>query len=169
MSRSLASRMAQRNPLDLEREVLEAFEHALRVTEVVVGAVPDEYWHAPPPQKGRTIAAIVAHVYGLRRTFTKMAKVPVGPTLPSKTVTREEALAALAENREALVALFGEAIAGRRGRVPGMPKRTAMMMAYLMQHDAHHRGQITRQLSEFGHTLPGPTTMLIWGWRKLDG
>lgn len=41
--------MAQRNPLDLEREVLEAFEHGLRVTEVLVSAVPDEHWHAPPP------------------------------------------------------------------------------------------------------------------------
>ena len=160
--------MAQRNPLDLEREVLEAFEHALRVTELVVAAVPDEYWHAPPPQKGRTIAAIVAHVYGLRRTFTKMAKVPVGPTLPTKTVTKDEALAALAENRQALVELFRAALAERRGRIPGMPKRTAMMMAYLMQHDAHHRGQVTRQLSEFGYTLPPQTTTQIWGWRKLE-
>lgn len=164
----LASRMAQRNPLDLEREVLEAFEHAMRVTELVVGAVPEEHWHAPPPQKGRTIAAIVAHVYGLRRTFAKMAKVPVGPTLPTKTVTKDEALAALAENREDLVALFRDAVAERRGRVPGMPKRTAMMMAYLMQHDAHHRGQITRQLSEFGYQLPGEVTMKVWGWRRLD-
>jgi len=160
--------MAQRNPLDLEREVLEAFEHALRVTELVVAAVPDEYWHAPPPQKGRTIAAIVAHVYGLRRTFTKMANVPVGPTLPTKTVTKDEALAALAENRQALVELFRAALAEKRGRIPGMPKRTAMMMAYLMQHDAHHRGQVTRQLSEFGYTLPPQTTTQIWGWRKLE-
>lgn len=160
--------MAQRNPLDLEREVLEAFEHALRVTELVVAAVPDEYWHAPPPQKGRTIAAIVAHVYGLRRTFTKMAKVPVGPTLPTKTVTKDEALAALAENRQALVELFRAALAEKRGRIPGMPKRTAMMMAYLMQHDAHHRGQVTRQLSEFGYTLPTQTPTQIWGWRKLE-
>lgn len=160
--------MAQRNPLDLEREVLEAFEHGLRVTEVLVSAVPDEHWHAPPPQKGRTIAAIVAHVYGLRRTFTKMAKVPVGPTLPAKTVTKEEALAALAENREALVALFRQAIAERRGRVPGMPKRTAVMMAYLMQYDAHHRGQITRQLSELGYSLPTEVNTTIWGWRKLQ-
>ncbi|HZW28357.1 MAG TPA: DinB family protein [Trueperaceae bacterium] len=160
--------MAQRNPLDLEREVLEAFEHALKVTELVVSEVPDEYWHAPPPQKGRTIAAIVQHVHSLRRTFTKLAKAPVGPSLPAKTVTKEEALAALAENRETLVALFRDAIAEKRGRVPGMPKRTAMMMAYLMQHDAHHRGQVTRQLSEFGYQLSGEATSRIWGWRTLD-
>ena len=77
-------------------------------------------------------------------------------------------LAALAENRETLVALFRDAIAEKRGRVPGMPKRTAMMMAYLMQHDAHHRGQVTRQLSEFGYQLSGEATSRIWGWRKLD-
>lgn len=161
--------MAKRNPLDLEREVVEAFEHALRVTEVLVEAVPAEYWHATPPQKGRTIAGIVAHMYGLRRTFTKMAKVGVGPTLPAKTVTKEEALGRLAENRAALVALFEDAIGHRLGRVPGMPKRTATMMAYLMQHDAHHRGQIARQLSEFGHKLTTEQSMKVWGWRKLDG
>jgi len=42
------------------------------------------------------------------------------------------------------------------------------MMAYLMQHDAHHRGQVTRQLSEFGYQLSGEATSRIWGWRKLD-
>lgn len=103
----LTSDMAQRNPLDLEREVLDAFEHAMRVTELVVEAVPEEHWHAAPPQKGR-------------------------------------------------------------GRIPGMPKRTATMMAYLMQHDAHHRGQITRQLSELGHKLTTEETMMVWGWRKLE-
>lgn len=158
-----------RNPLDLEREVLEAFAHALEVTEVLVAAVPDEYWHAPPPQKGRTIAAIVAHSYGLRRTFTKMAKAPVGDSLPSKTVSKAEAVAALAENRQVLVDLFTGAVLRGDGRIPGMPRRTAMMMAYLMQHDAHHRGQVTRQLSEYGYKLPGDVTMRIWGWRKLEG
>lgn len=161
--------MAQRKPLEIERELLEAFEHAMRVTELVVEAVPDEHWHAPPPQKGRTIAAIVAHIYGLRRTFTKMAGVKVSPTLRSTTATKEEALDRLAENRAALVQLFATAIEERRGRIPGMPRRTAMMMAYLMQHDAHHRGQVTRQLSELGHRLTAEETMKLWGWRKLDG
>ncbi len=157
-----------KKPLDLEREVIEAFSHALEVTEVLVAAVPDEYWHAPPLQKGRTIAGIVAHVYGLRRTFTKMAKAPVGDALPSKTVTKAEALVALGENRLVLVDLFTGAVLRGEGRIPGMPRRTAMMMAYLMQHEAHHRGHITRQLSEYGHKLSGEVTMKIWGWRKLE-
>ena len=50
-----------------------------------------------------------------------------------------------------------------------MPKRTAMMMAYLRRYDAHHRGQIARQLSEFGHKPTTEQSTKIWGWRKLDG
>ena len=159
--------MAKRRPLELERELLEAFEHGMRLTEHLVSVVPEELWRAPPLVKGRTIAAIVAHVYGLRRTFTKMAGEPVGPTLPAKTVTVGEALLALRENRGVLVGAFTEAVARGAGRVKGMPRRTVEMMAYLLQHDAHHRGQITRQLSEAGHKLSAADTMLLWGWRKL--
>ncbi|HZJ09029.1 MAG TPA: DinB family protein [Trueperaceae bacterium] len=159
--------MGRRRPLEIDKELLDAFDHAMRVTEYLTAAVPEELWHAPPIAKGRTVAAIVAHIHSLRRTFTKMGGADVGPTLKAKEVTREEAEAALRDNRETLVKLFAGAIERGDGRIKGMPRRVIQMMAYFMQHDAHHRGQITRQLSEVGHKLAADETTTIWGWRKL--
>jgi uncharacterized damage-inducible protein DinB len=36
-----------------------------------------------------------------------------------------------------------------------------------MNHDAHHRGQITMRARELGHEFSGDDVMRIWGWKKL--
>ena len=65
--------MARGRPLDVERELLEEFERNGRVTEYLVSVLPDAIWRLPPPAgRGRTIAAMVAHIHGVRRTFAKL-------------------------------------------------------------------------------------------------
>lgn len=161
--------MARRLTLELDEELLENFEHSLRVSELLVGAIPKQLWHAAPANgKGRTIAAIVAHMQGLRRTFAKMGGAdPALPALDSKQSTPAEARRALAASRDALVALFRQAIADGRPRVKGMPRRTVNMMFYLTQHDAHHRGQISALVSALDQRLPGDVVMKLWGWKRL--
>jgi len=41
------------------------------------------------------------------------------------------------------------------------------MIFYLVQHEAHHRGQICRLAKVLGHVFPGEDVMRIWGWKKL--
>lgn len=64
------------------------------------------------------------------------------PSLDRNRATRSEAQRALRRSTDDLAVLFGAAIAARRARVKGMPRRVVDMLVYLMQHDAHHRGQI---------------------------
>jgi hypothetical protein len=60
-------------PLDVASELLEAFVHSGRVTEYLVSVLPDKIWRADPPSgRGRSIAAIVAHMQSVRRTFARM-------------------------------------------------------------------------------------------------
>ena len=156
-------------PLEVERELLEAFARSGQVTELLVKAVPRALWRQPPPGgRGRTIAAIVAHVHGVRRTFARMGGARPGPpSLDRRTVTQVQAARALRQSTGDLVGQFERAIAGGRARVPGQPRRVVDMLTYLMQHDAHHRGQICTLARDFGHEFPADVVTRLWGWRKL--
>jgi uncharacterized damage-inducible protein DinB len=162
--------VAIRRELDLPSEIVEEFRRSGAVTAYLVSVLPAELWRAVPPgrPRGRTIAAIVAHIQGVRRTFARMGGARPGPpTLDRLLVTQDQALRALAESTETLAQLFAAAIAAGRPRVPGMPRRVVDMLAYLVQHDAHHRGQITMLARDLGHRLAGDETTRLWGWKAL--
>jgi uncharacterized damage-inducible protein DinB len=161
--------MAVRRPLDAKRELLEAFDHSGRVSEYLIRVVPPRVWRAEPPGgTGRTIAAIVAHMQSVRRTFIKLGGArPVPPSLDRARSTPAQACRALQRSREALTELFGAALAGDEARVRRMPRRTVEMMLYLVQHDAHHRGQICALVRALGRRLSQEEVMRIWGWKKL--
>src|SRR5262249_44789316 len=144
--------MAIRRPLDVGSELLEEFDRCARVTEYLASVIPTAIWRTEPPGgaerpagrgKGRSIAAIVVHMQGVRGPSAKMGGAdPVPPPLDRRETTRPEAVRALRDSRTALMALFSTAVADGRGRMGRLPRRTVNMMLYLIQHDAHHRGQI---------------------------
>jgi uncharacterized damage-inducible protein DinB len=160
--------MARGQPLDLQRELLENFEQSLRVSEHLIAVLPRQLWRVDPQGGGRSIAAIAAHMHSLRRTFAKMGGAGALPSLDRSSSTQADARRAFRQSREALTLLFRGALADGRARVPGMPRRTVNMMLYLMQHDAHHRGQITMLARELGHRLSSADTMKLWGWKRLN-
>jgi uncharacterized damage-inducible protein DinB len=159
----------RRQPADVERELLDNFDHGLHVSEHLIAVLPGRLWHAAPPGgDGRSISAIVAHMQSIRRTFAKMGGAdPALASLDRSSSTPADARRALQESREALMQLFGTALAEGRPRVKGMPRRTVNMMLYVLQHDAHHRGQISMLARELGHRLSSEDVMRLWGWKKL--
>jgi uncharacterized damage-inducible protein DinB len=161
--------MARGRPLEIEAELIEAFTHCGRVSEYLVGIVPDAFWRADPPGgRGRTIAAIVAHMQSVRRTFARLGGLRPGPpSLDRSTVTRLQAARALRQSTDDLARMFTRAIEARQTRVAGMPRRVVNMIAYLIQHDAHHRGQICALARDFGHQFRGEEVMRLWGWKAL--
>lgn len=154
-------------PLDVQEELLESFDHCLRVTEFLVGLLPARVWRADPPAGRRPIAAIAAHMQSVRRTFIRMGGGPALPAMDRATVTPARARRDLRESREALNGQLRDALARGDARVKGMPRRAVNMMVYLVQHEAHHRGQITTLARALGHEFAGSEVTKIWGWRKL--
>jgi len=39
---------------------------------------------------------------------------------------------------------------------------------FVMQHDAHHRGQICMLARALGHEFSGADTMRLWGWKAIS-
>lgn len=160
--------MAIPRPLDAQQELLETFEHSIQVSEYLVSVLPTRIWQTDPPGgEGRSIAAIVAHMQSVRRTFAKMGGAPEVVALDRTCSTRAEACRALRLSREALTRLFRGALTRGEARVKGMPRRTVNMMLHLVQHEAHHRGQICALARSLGHRLSQEDIMRLWGWKKL--
>ena len=157
-------------PLEVEQELIEAFRRSGLANEYLVGILPNAIWRRPPPTgRGRTIAAIVAHVQSLRRTFARMGGArPGSPALDKQRVTRHQARRALRQSTDDLARLFESALAVRQARVKGMPRRAIDMLTYLLQHDAHHRGQICMLARGFGHEFRGEDMTRLWGWRAIE-
>jgi uncharacterized damage-inducible protein DinB len=166
-----ADEMARGRPLEVDAELIEAFLHNGRVTEYLVAVLPDRVWDAPPPAgRGRTIAAIVAHMQSVRRTFARMGgRRPGPPSLDRTRSTRTEARRALRQSTDDLADLFEAAIGARHARVTGMPRRVVSMITYLVQHDAHHRGQIAMIARDLGHEFRPVDMTRLWGWSALPG
>jgi hypothetical protein len=131
--------MPKGRPLEVEQELLEAFRHSGRVSEYLVGVLPPGLWRSEPPGgRGRTLAAMTAHMQGVRRTFARMGGARPGPpALDRHRSTPVQARRALRQSTDELEQLFASAFAARHARVKGMPRRAVNMLLYLVQHDAH--------------------------------
>jgi uncharacterized damage-inducible protein DinB len=89
----------------LPQALLTSFETNDRINHYMIENLPTEAWRAEPPAgKGRTVAAIVAHMHNVRVMWLKAAAK--GSKLPEQldraNVTPAQATKALEQSRAAL-------------------------------------------------------------------
>jgi uncharacterized damage-inducible protein DinB len=154
-------------PLDLKRSLLESYAVNERINQYLLENLDDAAWNAAPPEgKGRTIAGIAAHMHNVRHMW--LVAATKGQTLPEKlnpaTVTRKEAIQAFGQSAESCKKLLAEALDQPEGKVKGFRPDVVGMFAYLLSHDAHHRGQIAALTRQLGHSLPKQVTFGMWEW-----
>jgi uncharacterized damage-inducible protein DinB len=152
-------------PFDPAAALLQAFATNDRINQYLLAQLPTAAWDAPPPGgKGRTIAAIVAHMHNVRVMWLKsIAGAAVPAQLDRAAVTPAQAADALAESRAALADVLAAALAGD-GRVKGFTPDVVGFFGYLVAHDAHHRGQIAMLARQVGHPLPKTAAFGMWEW-----
>jgi len=149
----------------LPMALLNAFNTNNRINQYLIDNLPAAAWKAKLAEgKGRTIAAIVAHMHNVRVMWLKAAKAKEIPTqLDPATVTPGQAMRALESSREALCVVISQALAND-GRVKGFRPDVAGFLGYLISHDAHHRGQIAMLARQLGHPLPQKAMFGMWEW-----
>ena len=142
-------------PFDLAQALLRAYETNDRINRYLIENLTDAVWDAPPPDgKGRNIAGIVAHMHNVRLMW-----------LDKSTVTRQAAERAFVESHDALWDVLDAALRGG-GRVKGFKPDVAGFFAYLVAHDAHHRGQITMLARQLGQPITQKAMFGMWEWNS---
>ena len=145
--------------------VVNAFNINDRINRYLIENLPAEAWTAKPPDgKGRTIAAIVAHMHNVRLMWLKAAKTEEVPEqLDKATVTPADAIQALERSAATLSGTIKGAMDGD-GRIKNFRPDVAAFVGYLIAHDAHHRGQIAMLARQVGHPLPQKAMFGMWEW-----
>jgi uncharacterized damage-inducible protein DinB len=152
-------------PFSLPDALLNAFDTNDRINQYMLENLPAESWCASPPDgKGRSIAAIVAHMHNVRVMWLKAAKATDIPDqLERDKVTSAQASKGLEQSRGGLTNVIKDAL-DSDGHVKGFRPDVAGFVGYLIAHDAHHRGQICMLARQAGHPLPQKAMFGMWEW-----
>jgi uncharacterized damage-inducible protein DinB len=161
---------------DFRQPLIEAYAVNDRMNQLILEFLDPRAWRAKPPgRNARTIAAIFAHMHNIRRKWLRLSaphlKLP--PQLDRTRCTQHQARAALAESALRCSEMLAEALEGPTSRVKQFvrdgwarpwPGGTAMF-AYMLVHDAHHRGQVCMLAHQLG--FPIKDAYGIWIWERL--
>ena len=163
---------------DLCRGLVESYAISDRMNQLFLEHLDPAAWRAKAPEsKVRTIAAIFAHVHNIRRKWLRLSaphlKLP--PELSRSSCTQKQARAALAQSAARCGEMIADALCGTEGRVKTFVRdgwarpwpAGPMMVAYMITHEAHHRGQVCMLAHQLGFPLSGAATSAMWGWERM--
>ena len=153
-------------PFSVVDSLVAAFAANNRIDEYLIRAVPDAAWHAAPPGgKGRTIASLAAHIHNVRLMWLKSAAkdAPLPAKLEGESCSKEDAIRALDESWRALETVLRASLSSGCA-IRGFKPDAASFLAYLLAHDAHHRGQITMLARQLGHPVSQSVGYGLWEW-----
>lgn len=172
------ARAAALSSPDFRRALLETYAVNDRMNQLILEHLHPHAWRAKPPSHStRTIAAIFAHMHNIRRKWVRLSAPHLKLPLPldRSRCTQQQARAALAESALRCSEMLAEALNGAGGRVKQFLRDGwarpwpggAAMFAFMVLHDAHHRGQVCMLAHQLGFPLPIKITAGIWVWEKL--
>ncbi len=158
--------------------LVESYAVNERMNQLVLEHLDPEAWRAKlPGSGGRTVAAIFSHVHNVRRKWLRLSAphIKLPAPLDRARCSQKQAGVALAESGARCCEMLAEALAQPRARVKSFCRdgwakpwpAGAAMLAYMISHDAHHRGQVCMLAHQLGFPLPVKSDYGIWAWEKL--
>jgi uncharacterized damage-inducible protein DinB len=157
----MPEKQAELSPADA---VLRSFAMHNRIHLYLLDALAPEVWLAAPPGgKGRTLAALVSHIHGVRLMWLKAGGAKALPAPMEKTATVAEAKEALKASDAAIRDWLGPILKGN-AKISGFKPDAWAFVSYLIAHEAHHRGQMLLLARQLGHAVDKSTSFGMWEW-----
>ena len=159
-------------PRDLKQGILEAYAVNEQQNQVLLAGLDERAWRADPPTgRGRTIAAIFAHMHNVRHMWLVVSGKELGIKPPSKLdrdkCTRKQAAEALADSADAISEILEAGLQRADLKVKDFRPDVAGVLGYMIAHDAHHRGQAMMLARQVGFPLDEKIHFGMWDWGKL--
>ena len=160
------------------QQMAQAFLLNDRMNQLVLERLDPRAWRAKlPNQKCRTIADIFAHIHNIRCKWLRLSAPNINlPTrLDRRRCTSRQVRTALAESALCCSEMLAETLktsadSGRSFLRDGWARPWqpgAAMFAYMISHDAHHRGQVCMLAHQLGYPLPTAAGAGMWSWERL--
>ena len=141
-----------------------------RVNQLLLENLNAKAWRAKPPESVRTIAAIFTHMHNVRRKWIRLTapllKLP--SELDRTRCTQKGGAKALKESAQLCAEMLEDPRVTQFVR-DGWARPLdagAMMLAYMVSHEAHHRGQVCMLAHQMGYRLPMKVMAKMWDWER---
>lgn len=167
-----------RASVDLGEVLAESYAVNEQMNQLVLEHLDPAAWRAKLPGiKGRDIASIFSHVHNMRRKWLRLTapQLKLPAALDRTRCTQKQAQSALAESGAKCCEMIAEALCNPHSRVKKFQRdgwarawpAGAAMVAYMITHDSHHRGQVSLLAHQLGFPLAAKAGVGMWGWEKL--
>ncbi|HZR66410.1 MAG TPA: DinB family protein [Terriglobales bacterium] len=158
--------------------VVETYMVNERMNQIILNQLDPRAWRAKAHgRNARTIAAIFAHVHNIRLKWIRLSAPHIKSPrkLDRTSCSIRQASTALAESAESCGTMLAQAFSASEPRVKQFLRdgwstpwpAGASMFAYMISHEAHHRGQVCMLAHQLGFPLGNKATSEMWCWERL--
>lgn len=149
-------------------DLVEAWAMSNEANSYLLSEIPTKCLKDSYSSRTRTVAGQFAHMHNVRLRWLKYSApqlVGKAKAFPRGAVPTKKQLKDALRASERLVARFLEE-SDAAGRMKGWNGSPATFLAYLVAHEAHHRGLAMVAMRMSGRKLPQETVYGQWQWGK---
>ncbi len=150
--------------MDIASDLEEAWAINGRICEYLLDAIPESSLDVPLT-KGRSVRKQFGHIHNVRLMWLKsrnLALLEGQEKIEREDLTKTEIRNLLAKSSDGVLTMIKDGLSV--GRIKGFKPHPTAFVAYMIAHEACHRGHIEIALRQGGVPVDDKTSFGIWEW-----